>query len=149
GLRPSKILTQSAFENAIRADMAIGGSTNAIIHLVALAARLGIHLPLERFDEISRTTPFITNVRPSGSYLMEEMYYAGGLPVVLKELLPALDAEALTVTGKTMGKNVARAQCFNREVIKTPATPLKPEGGTVILKGNLAPNGAVIKQSAA
>ena len=149
GLRPSQILTREAFENAIRADMAIGGSTNAIIHLVALAARVGIHLPLERFDQISRTTPFITNVRPSGAYLMEEMYYAGGLPVVMKELLPLLRADALSVTGKTLGENVARAECFNADVIKRRTEPLKQEGGTVILKGNLAPNGAVIKQSAA
>jgi dihydroxy-acid dehydratase len=149
GLRPSKILTPEAFENAIRVDMAIGGSTNAIIHLVAIAGRLGIDLPLEKFDQISRTTPFITNVRPSGDLLMEDMYYAGGLPIVVKELSPLLHLEALTVTGKTVGENVANATCFNRQVIRPLAEPLKPEGGTVILKGNLAPHGAVLKQSAA
>ncbi|HEV2495342.1 MAG TPA: IlvD/Edd family dehydratase [Terriglobia bacterium] len=148
-LRPSRVLTREAFENAIRIDMAIGGSTNAIIHLVAIAGRLGIDLPLERFDELSRTTPFITNIRPSGAYLMEDMYYAGGLPVVMKELGSLLELRALTVSGKTVEENIASAQCFNREVIKPLDQPLKPEGGTVILKGNLAPHGAVIKQSAA
>lgn len=148
-LRPSKVMTREAFENAIRVDMAIGGSTNAIIHLVAIAGRLGIDLPLERFDELSRTTPFITNIRPSGAYLMEDMYYAGGLPVVMKELGSLLELRALTVSGKTVEENIASAQCFNREVIKPLDQPLKPEGGTVILKGNLAPHGAVIKQSAA
>src|SRR6516164_8270346 len=118
GLRPSHILTRKAFENAIRVDMAIGGSTNAIIHLVAIAGRLGIDLPLEKFDEISRTTPFIANVRPSGDLLMEDMYYAGGLPIVVKELSPLLHLEALTVTGKTVGENVANATCFNRQVIR-------------------------------
>src|SRR5579864_7176234 len=148
-LRPSKVMTREALENAIRVDMAIGGSTNAIIHLVAIAGRLGIDLPLERFDELSRTTPFITNIRPSRAYLMEDMYYAGGLPVVMKELGSLLELRALTVSGKTVEENIASAQCFNREVIKPLDQPLKPEGGTVILKGNLAPHGAVIKQSAA
>src|SRR5438094_474118 len=105
-LRPSKVLTRQAFENAIRADMAIGGSTNAIIHLVAIAARLGIHLPLEHFDEISRTTPFITNIRPSGAFLMEDMFYAGGLPAVIRELLPLLHADAVTVSGKSVAGTV-------------------------------------------
>ncbi len=148
-LRPSRVLTREAFENAIRADMAIGGSTNAIIHLVAIAGRVGIPLPLELFDEISRTTPFIANIKPSGAYLMEDMYYAGGLPAVMKELTPLLHQNALTVTGKTMGENVASAECFNRDVIKPLAQPLHPQGGTVILRGNLAPHGAVIKQTAA
>jgi L-arabonate dehydrase len=148
-MRPSKVLTREAFENAIRVDMAIGGSTNAIIHLVAIAARLGIHLPLECFDEISRATPFIANIRPSGAYLMEDMFYAGGLPAVMRDLLPLLHADPLTVTGKSVGENLGGAECFNREVIKPLTEPLKPEGGTVILKGNLAPHGAVVKQSAA
>ena len=148
-LRPSKILTPEAFENAIRVDMAIGGSTNAIIHLVALAGRLGIQIPLERFDQLSRSTPFITNIRPSGTHLMEDLFYAGGLPAVMKELLPLLHSNTLTVNGKTIAENVAPAECFDRAVIKPLVEPLKPEGGTVILKGNLAPCGAVIKQSAA
>jgi dihydroxy-acid dehydratase len=149
GLRPSQILTAQAFENAIRVNMAIGGSTNAIIHLVAIAGRLGIDLPLEKFDEISRTTPFLTNIRPSGDFLMEDMYYAGGLPAVMKELSPLLHLGALTVTGKSLREDVANAACFNREVIRPLGEPLKPEGGTVVLKGNLAPHGAVLKQSAA
>jgi L-arabonate dehydrase len=149
GPRPSEVLTREAFENAIRVNMAIGGSTNAIIHLVAVAGRLGMNLPLELFDEISRSTPFITNVRPSGAYLMEDMFYAGGLPVVMKELLPRLHGKALTVTGKSVAENVAAAECFNRDVIRTLQDPLQPEGGTVVLKGNLAPHGAVLKQTAA
>jgi dihydroxy-acid dehydratase len=147
-LRPSRIMTHEAMENAIRADMAIGGSTNAIIHLVAIAGRLGMDLPLEKFDELSRTTPVIANVRPSGKFLMEDFCYAGGLRAVLKEIEPLLHREALTATGKTVAANLADAACFNRDVIKTLAQPLKPEGGTVILRGNLAPEGAVIKQSA-
>ncbi len=149
GLRPSMVLTREAFENAISTDMAIGGSTNAIIHLVAIAGRVGVPLPLELFDTISRKTPFIANIKPSGEFLMEDMYYAGGLPAVMKEIIPLLTRNALTVTGKTMGENVAEAPCFNRDVIKPLSSPLYPEGGTVILKGNLAPNGAVIKQTAA
>ena len=148
-LRPSCILTSEAFENAIRVDMAIGGSANAIVHLVALAGRLGLDLPLAKFDEISRATPVVANIKPSGQYLMEDFCYAGGLPAVMKEISPLLKLDARTVTGKTMGENIANAGCFNREVIKPLAQPLKTEGGTVILKGNLAPRGAVIKQSAA
>jgi L-arabonate dehydrase len=148
-LRPSRILTRTAFENAIRVNMAIGGSTNAIIHLVAIAGRLGLDLPLDKFDEISRSTPFITNIRPSGAFLMEDLFYAGGLPAVMKELGSRLNLSALTVTGKTVGENIASASCFNRDVIKPLEDPLQAEGGTAILKGNLAPHGAVIKQSAA
>jgi L-arabonate dehydrase len=149
GPRPAEVLTREAFENAIRVNMAIGGSTNAIIHLVAIAGRVGIKLPLELFDEISRATPFITNVRPSGEFLMEDMYYAGGLPAVLKELEPMLHRDAPTVTGRSIGENIARAECFNRSVIRTLGEPLNPQGGTVILRGNLAPEGAVLKQTAA
>jgi L-arabonate dehydrase len=148
-LRPSRVLTRQAFENAIRVNMAIGGSTNAVIHLVAIAGRLGIQLPLEKFDEISRSTPMIANIRPSGAFLMEDLFYAGGLPAVMKELGALLDLSALTVTGKSLGESFAGASCFNREVIKSLNQPLQPEGGTVILKGNLAPHGAVLKQSAA
>ncbi len=149
GLRPSQIMTAAAFDNAIRADMAIGGSTNAIVHLVAIAGRLGISLPLETFDELSRTTPLIANLKPSGKFLMEDFCYAGGLAAVLKEIGSLLHLNAQTVTGKTLGENIARAACFNREVIKTLAEPLSPQGGTVALRGNLAPLGALIKQSAA
>jgi L-arabonate dehydrase len=149
GLCPSRILTPEAFENAIRVDMAIGGSTNAIVHLVAIAGRAGIELPLSKFDEISRTTPVIANVKPSGEFLMEDFNYAGGLPAAMKEISSLLHLNALTVNGKTLRENLARAACFNREVIKPLSGPLRSEGGTVILKGNLAPEGAVIKQSAA
>jgi dihydroxy-acid dehydratase len=148
-LRPSKILTSAAFENAICLLMALGGSTNAIIHLVAIAGRVGLDLPLSRFDEISRTTPVLANVKPSGKYLMEDFSYAGGVPAVLKEIAPRLHLEEATATGKTLGENIARAACFNREVIKPFSQPLYPEGGLVVLGGNLAPYGAVLKQSAA
>jgi L-arabonate dehydrase len=148
-VRPSSILTSEAFENAIRVLMAIGGSTNAVIHLVALAGRLGMELPLAKFDEISRSTPVVTNVKPSGKFLMEDLFFAGGLPAVMKEIGALLHLNARTVTGKTLGEDIAGAACYNREVIKTLDHPLQQEGGTVILHGNLAPNGAVIKQSAA
>jgi L-arabonate dehydrase len=149
GPRPSEILTPEAFDNAIRADMAIGGSTNAIVHLVAIAGRVGVPLPLSRFDALSRTTPLLVNVRPSGKYLMEDFFYAGGLPAVLRELLPLLHAGALTVNGRTIGDNVRPARIWNEDVIRPLGVPLGPEGGTVILAGNLCPDGAVLKQSAA
>src|SRR5919197_1208641 len=149
GPRPSDILTAKAFDNAIRSDMAIGGSTNAIIHLVALAGRVGVPLPLARFDELSRTTPFLVNVRPSGKYLMEDFFYAGGLPAVLKELLPLLHGDALTVNGRTLADNVRDARCWHEDVIRPLGMPISAEGGTVILRGNLCPDGAVLKQSAA
>jgi len=149
GPKPSHILTSKAFDNAIRALMAIGGSTNAVIHLVALAGRVGVPLPLARFDELSRTTPFLLNVRPSGKYLMEDFFYAGGLPVVMKELLALLHGDALTVNGKSMADNVAGARCWNEDVIRPLAMPIAREGGLAILRGNLAPGGAVLKVSAA
>jgi dihydroxy-acid dehydratase len=148
-LRPSQILTREALENAIRVNMAIGGSTNAIIHLVALAGRLGIDLPLTVFDDISRDTPVIANIRPSGSYLMEDMFYAGGVPAVMKEIESLLHLQALTVTGKTVNENIATARCHNRDVIRPIQNPLQATGGTVVLYGNLAPDGAVLKTSAA
>ena len=145
GPRPSEILTAQAFDNAIRALMAIGGSTNAVIHLVAIAGRVGLPLPLTRFDELSRTTPFLLNLRPSGKYLMEDFFYAGGLPVVMKELASLLHGDALTVNGKVMGDNVRDAVCYNPDVIRPASMPIANEGGLVILRGNLAPEGAVIK----
>ncbi len=149
GPRPSEILTPAAFDNAIRADMAIGGSTNAIVHLVAIAGRAGVPLPLRRFDELSRTTPLIVNVRPSGKYLMEDFFYAGGLPAVLRELLPLLHRDAPAVNGRRLADNVSGARCHDPDIIRPLALPLAPEGGTVILSGNLCPAGAVLKQSAA
>jgi dihydroxy-acid dehydratase len=149
GLCPSRLITPEAFENSIRVLMALGGSTNAIIHLVALAGRLGIPLPLAKFNEMSRTTPVVANLKPSGKFLMEDFYFAGGLPATMKEIGSLLHLDSLTATGKTIGENIAGARCFNREVIKTLDQPLQPAGGTVVLKGSLAPEGAVIKQSAA
>jgi L-arabonate dehydrase len=148
-LRPSDIMTRDAFENAIRACMAAGGSTNAIIHLVAIAGRLGIDLPLERFDELSRTTPYLANVKPSGKYLMAEFHAAGGMPAVMKEIESLLRTHVLTVTGKTLGENLAGVQCHNREIISSISAPLGREGAIAVLRGNLAPNGAIIKTSAA
>ena len=148
-MRPSKILTRAAFENAIRTDMAIGGSTNAVVHLLAIAGRAGVDLRLADFDRLSRETPFLTNIKPSGQYLMEDFYYAGGLPVVMKEILPLLDGSAITANGRTVAENVATAKCLRPDVIRTLNEPLHAEGGTAILYGNLAPDGAVIKQTAA
>jgi len=149
GPKPSQILTAPAFDNAIRTLMAIGGSTNAVIHLLALAGRVGVPLSLARFDELSRTTPFLLNLRPSGKYLMEDFFYAGGLPVVLKELLPLLHGAAPTVNGHTLADNVRDARCWNADVIRTLAMPIASEGGLAMLSGNLCPGGAVIKVSAA
>ena len=148
-LRPSQIMTRQAIENAITVDMAIGGSTNAVVHLIAIAGRLGIELTLDDFDAISRRTPYIATVKPSGEYLMEDFFYAGGLPAAMKESLHLLHGEAITVTGKSIRENLETAECHRREVIRTAAEPLHPEGGTVVLYGNLAPDGAVIKQTAA
>ncbi|HJZ47145.1 MAG TPA: dihydroxy-acid dehydratase, partial [Roseiflexaceae bacterium] len=148
-LRPSRILTRAALENAIRVLMAIGGSTNAVIHLVAIAGRLGIELPLETFDTLSRTTPFLVNIKPSGEHLMEDLFYAGGIPALMKEIADLLHLDALTVSGQTVGANIATAQVYNRDIIRPHDEPLQPEGGIAILRGNLAPDGAVIKQTAA
>lgn len=149
GVRPSQIITRQAIENAITLLCAVGGSTNAVVHLPAIAGRLGIDLPLDRFGEISKRTPLIANMRPTGKYQMEDLYYAGGIPAILKELLPLLHGDALTVTGKTMAENVANAEVYNRDIIRPLSEPLKPEGGLTILRGNLAPDGAVIKHAAA
>ena len=150
-LRPSRILTHDAFENAIRMLHACGGSTNGVIHLIAMAGRLGIELPLRLFDGLSRTTPLLVNLRPSGTYHMEDLWEVGGVPVVLKEMEPLLRAGALTVTGKTWGEvlpRVPRAASW-QQVIAPREKPLHPEGGLAIVTGNLAPDGAVVKQSAA
>jgi dihydroxy-acid dehydratase len=147
--RPSHILTPAAFDNAIRVLHAIGGSTNAVIHLIAIAGRLGIGLPLERFDELSRTTPFLLDLKPAGRFLMEDFFDAGGVPALVGELAPLLDLTAPTVTGRTLGENCAGAQVWNREVIRPLSQPLNPEGGLAVLRGSLAPKGAVIKPTAA
>jgi dihydroxy-acid dehydratase len=149
GLKPSRILTREAFENAVTVDMAIGGSTNAVVHLLAIAGRTPHKLTLDDFDAISRRTPFLVNVRPSGQHMMEEFFYAGGVPAVMRELLPQLHGHALTVNGRTVAENVAEAPNHNSDVIRPAANPLHAEGGTVVLRGNLSPNGAVFKQTAA
>ncbi len=148
-IRPSQILTLEAFDNAITLLHALGGSTNAIVHLPAIAGRVGVDLPLSRFDEISRRTPLIANMRPTGKYQMEDLFYAGGIPAVLKQLLPLLQGDALTVTGRTLAENLENAEVSNPEVIRSLSAPLQPEGGLSILRGNLAPDGAVIKHAAA
>ena len=150
-LRLSKVATREAFENAIRTNGAIGGSTNAVIHLIAIAGRLGVELSLEDWDRLGRDVPCLVNLMPSGQYLMEDFYYAGGLPVVLKELgdQGLLHKDALTVNGQSLWQNVADATCYDREVIHSATAPFKPQGGIRVLRGNLAPGGAVIKPSAA
>jgi len=145
----SKILTRAAFENAIRVNAAIGGSTNAVIHLLAIAGRIGVPLKLDDWDKIGSTLPCLVNLQPSGTFLMEDFYYAGGLPAVMREIRHMLDGSALNVNGKTLGDNIADAPCWNREVIKPLDQPFKAHAGIAVLRGNLAPDGAVIKPSAA
>jgi L-arabonate dehydrase len=150
-LRMSQILTRKAFENAIRANAAIGGSTNAVIHLLAIAGRMGVPLKLDDFDKLGSEMPCLVNLQPSGTYLMEDFFYAGGVPAVLRELgeADALHRDALTVNGQTIWKNVAEAPCWNRDVIRRFVEPFKEKAGIAVLLGNLAPDGAVIKPSAA
>ena len=148
-LRASTIMTQRAFENAIRTLHALGGSTNAVIHLTAIAGRLGIELPLTLFDELSRATPFILNLKPSGEFLMEDFFYAGGLPALLNELRPLLHTDAMTVTGRALGDNVAGAINHNPNLIRSLNEPLNPEGGLAVVYGSLAPSGGIIKPTAA
>jgi L-arabonate dehydrase len=148
-LRMSKILTREAFENAVRVAGAIGGSTNAVIHLLAIAGRLGIDFKLDDWDKLGRDVPCLVNLMPSGQYLMEDFYYAGGLPAVIRELGDLIHRDALTVNGKTIGENTAGAPCYNRDVIKPFNEPLTQKGGIAVLRGNLCPAGAVIKPSAA
>jgi dihydroxy-acid dehydratase len=148
-LKPRDILSDASFNNAIASVFALGGSTNAVIHLVALAGRAGIKITLDRFDQLSRKTPLLANLRPSGKYLMEDFYYAGGLPALLNAFAPQLDLSCQTITGKTLGKNLAGAEIYNTDVIRTLDNPVLESGGLAILRGNLAPTGAVIKSSAA
>jgi dihydroxy-acid dehydratase len=149
GIRPRDIMTAAAIENAITVTMASGGSTNAIIHLVAISQRLGMKLPLETFDRISSQTPFILNLRPSGKYQMEEYFEAGGVPALMKELEPLLHGDCITVTGRTVTENLVQvAATQDRDVIRTLEEPLDSQGGIAVLRGNLAPDGALIKQTA-
>ena len=148
-LTPSRIMDEKAFDNAIKCLHAIGGSTNAIVHLTAIAGRVGIDLSLERFDELSKTTPFLLNLKPSGQYLMEDFYYAGGVPALMGRIESILDLDNITVTGKTLGENIAGHLVHNEDIIRPMSNPLDPEGGLAVLYGNIAPTGAVIKPTAA
>jgi L-arabonate dehydrase len=147
-MRMSDILTREAFENAIKINSAIGGSTNLIIHMIAIAGRIGIELNLDDFDRLGSNMPLLLNLMPSGKYLMEDFYYAGGLPVIIDELKDQLHKNALTVNGKSIGENSKNASCYNRDVIASPEKPFKEKAGIAVLKGNLCENGAVIKPSA-
>ena len=147
-LTPRRILTTEAFENAVTVAMALGGSTNAIIHLIAMAGRAGADLDLDRFDAVSRRTPFLANIRPSGRYLMEDFFYAGGLPGLMDRLRGHLHLDCLTVTGRTVADNLDGAVVCNDEIIAPADRPFGPEGGVAVLRGNLAPQGAVIKHTA-
>jgi dihydroxy-acid dehydratase len=148
-LTPKKILTPAAFDNAIKVHMAMGGSTNAIIHVVAMARRAGIPMDMEKFDQLSRQIPVLANVRPSGKYLMEDFFYAGGLRALMQNLREKLDLSCMTVTGNTVADNIEGAKVYNADVIHSLNDPVYPEGATAVLKGNLAPNGCVIKPAAA
>lgn len=148
-LTPAKLCTQESFDNAITVDMALSGSTNAMIHLVAMAGRAGIDLPLERFDEISKKTPVLCNLKPAGIYLMEDFYYSGGLRAMLGQIGDMLHLDAMTANGKALGENIEGAQIYNEEVIRLRSNPLSSTGGTAVLRGNLCPDGAVIKPTAA
>ncbi len=145
----SSILTRKAFENAIRVNGGIGGSTNAVVHLLAIAGRLGIDHTLDDWDNLGRDVPCLLNLMPSGEHLMEDFYYAGGLPVVMKELSHLLHLDIPTVSGQTVGENIESAECFNRAVIHSCQQPFTKQGGIAVLRGNLAPQGAVLKPSAA
>jgi L-arabonate dehydrase len=146
----SKILTRDAFENAIRVSAAIGGSTNATVHLLAIAGRVGVPLSLDDFDQLAREIPVLANLMPSGEFLMEDFYYAGGVPALMEELGAMLYRDHITVTGKSVADNIAGARCWNSQVIRPVRDPYQPAGsGTVVLRGTLAPRGAVLKVSAA
>jgi dihydroxy-acid dehydratase len=148
-LVPSKMMTRDTFENAIAVAMAMGCSTNAIVHVIAMARRGGVDITLDDFDRLSRTVPVIANIRPSGEkYLMEDFFYAGGLPALMKQLSPHLHLGAMTITGQTLGENIGDAEVINDDVIRPLDNPLYEEGALAVLRGNLAPNGCVIKPSA-
>jgi dihydroxy-acid dehydratase len=146
---PSRVMTRDAFENAILLHAALGGSTNAVVHLLALAGRLGVPLTLKDFDEIAREAPLLVNLMPSGKYLMEDFCYAGGVPAVMRELGPLMRRDAVTVSGKTIGAIADTGKVWNREVIGTMEAPVGPSSGVWVLKGNLCPKGAILKPSAA
>jgi dihydroxy-acid dehydratase len=148
-LTPAKILNEAAFDNAVTTVLALGGSTNAIIHLIAMARRAGVMLDLDRFDTISARTPLVADIRPAGRFLMEDFYYAGGLRAVLERLGPLIERSALTVNGRTLGENISGCTVYSDEVIRPLDRPLVASGSLAVLRGNLAPDGAVIKPAAA
>lgn len=148
-IRPADILTRQAFENAIRVLHAISGSTNGVLHLLAIAGRVGVDLPMDLFDELSETTPWLVNLKPSGTFLMEDFYYAGGLPAVMAQIPDLLHNEALTVSAASVAENTSDAKIINTDVIAPRSEPLSESGGLVVLRGNLCPDGAVLKRSAA
>ena len=148
-VRMSKILTREAFENAIKVNAAIGGSSNFVIHLLAIAGRMGVELTIDDFDRLGSRMPLLVDLMPSGRYLMEDFYYAGGLPIVINELLDQLHQDCLTVNGRTIGENNQKVTNYNAEVIRTVAEPLSEEAGLAVLRGNLCEKGAIIKPSAA
>ena len=148
-LRLSQVLTKKAFANAIRMNAAIGGSTNAVVHLLAIAGRVGVNLTLDCWDHFGRDVPTLVNLMPSGQYLMEDFCYAGGIPAVMQELSDVLDLDVLTVTGRNLGEAIAGARNYNPDVIRPRGNPLLAHGGIAVLRGNLAPNGAILKPSAA
>ena len=148
-VKPSDILTREAFENAIVTNAAVGGSTNFVIHLLAIAGRVGVPLDIEDFDKLSRNIPLIANLQPSGKYFMEDLYYAGGLPAVMKELKTVLHNDCITVNGKTIGQIVENSEIYNEDIIASISSPFNPLAGFVVVKGNLCENGAVLKPSAA
>ncbi|MGC2970722.1 L-arabinonate dehydratase [Paraburkholderia aspalathi] len=148
-LKPSDLITAGSIDNAVTTCLALSGSTNAIVHMIALARRAGIELTLDRYDDISRRTPVLANIRPTGAYLMEDFFYAGGLPAMLAELGDLIDRSQKTVNGRTLGENLEGATIFNDEVIRRRSAPLLPNNGLAVLRGNLAPDGAVIKPGAA
>jgi dihydroxy-acid dehydratase len=148
-LKPSDILTAGSIDNAVTTCLALSGSTNAIVHMIALARRAGVELTLDRYDLLSRRTPVLANIRPTGTWLMEDFFYAGGLRAMLKELGGLIDGSQKTVNGRTLGENIADAQIFNDDVIRRLDSPLMPDNGLAVLRGNIAPDGAVIKPGAA
>jgi dihydroxy-acid dehydratase len=148
-VRPRTIVTRASFLNAVTVVMALGGSTNAVIHLIAMAGRFGIPLTLDDFDTISRVTPVLANLRPSGQHLMEDFYYAGGLPALMSRITDRLDLSCGTVSGLTVGETLTEAEITNDDVIRPLDRPIAAEGGIAVVKGSLAPDGAVIKHSAA
>lgn len=145
----SKILTRESFENAIKVNAAIGGSTNAVVHLLAMAGRIGVKLTLDDFDRLGSHLPCLVDLQPSGHFLMEDFYYAGGLPAVIREILHLLHGSAPTVNGRTLAENVSEAPCYNRDVIRPLDHPVREQAGIAVLRGNLAPDGAIVKPSAA